>query len=94
MVKTSEDVAVVGAEIPAILKQSINKMKATAITNEDVPVVGREMATKINKTLKEGPEPKFKSNASTLSRKSKRNSLTTKTLKRSSKKKKSLSQIK
>jgi len=55
MVKTSEDVAVVGAEIPVIPKQSINKMKATAITNEDVAVVDGGMATKINKTLKEGP---------------------------------------
>ena len=54
MVKTSEDVAVVGAEIPAILKQSINKMKATAITNEDAAVVGGGMAPRHRRACRRG----------------------------------------
>jgi hypothetical protein len=90
---TREDVVVAGAEMAIILTPSIHKTKTMVITSEDVVVVGAEMVTKTNKIMSEGPELKFKSNATISSRRSRRDSPTTRTLKKSFKTERSQSQI-
>lgn len=87
------EAVVEGVVETGFLTALIHKTKTILITKEDVVVVGAEMVTKTNKIMSEGPELKFKSNATISSRRSRRDSPTTRTLKKSFKTERSQSQI-